>query len=236
MIDHVFERRLVVGGLTQSGGIVKGMWERALREFKIQSFGNAQDESSKFKVNNMLILGLGAGTAVEVINKKFPDAKIVGVEIDSTIIDVGKKYFQLSETKNLTVIIEDAIRYVDTFSHPEFISGSQKMLKRVQHDSREFDLILVDLYKGFLIEKEIINDTVLQNIASKLSKNGVVIFNVLAARNGDFEASDLLDKLHRIFNDNFCKRIISNDFLFCKNPITKGGDLSMAKKRKKRRK
>ena len=93
VIDHAFERRMVVGGLTQSGGITKKMWEKALDVL-----------SSKYKVlsiKNVLILGLGAGTVAKVISEKYPSAKIVGIEIDSSIIDIGKKYFGSGAVKNL---------------------------------------------------------------------------------------------------------------------------------------
>ena len=223
VIDHVFERRLVIGGLTQSGGIVKVMWEKALNQsFVVRRLS---------LVKNVLILGLGAGTVTEVINKKWPEAKIVGVEIDPVIIEIGEKYFHLGDVKNLDIITDDATNYINSQRYPEFISGSNKMLKpirqaqgpeyiegQVQHDNRNFDLIIVDLYKGFSIEKNIQNDVFLQNLAQLLAKNGVVIFNVISSQNTNFEAKEFLDKLQRIFKDNFCKRIIANNFFFCKNP------------------
>jgi spermidine synthase len=98
-----------------------------------------------------------------------------------------------------------------------------------------YDLIIVDLYKGFIIEKNLQNEYFLQKIAQKLQKNGFVIFNVITGQNANFEAKIFLDKLQRIFKDYFCKRIITNTFFFCANPTPKGGDLSMAKKRKKKR-
>lgn len=200
VVDHVFERRLVVGGLTQSGGIVKGMWERALRVL-----------SSKYQVlriKSVLILGLGAGTVAQVINKQWTDAKIIGVEIDPVIIDSGKKYFHLGDVKNLEIVIGNAT---------DFIHNT----KYIIHDTR-YDLIIVDLYKGFFIDKNVQNERFLQKIAQILTKNGIVIFNVISSQNTNFEASIFLDKLHRIFKDIFCKRIIVNDFFFCKKAIHQG--------------
>lgn len=216
VIDHVFERRLVVGGLTQSGGITKKMWKDALSEFRIQSAKRAD------KIKNVLVLGFGAGTVAEVINKQWPTAAIVGVEIDPVIIAIGKKYFQLSDLKNLEIIIADAIAIIN--------NGTMK-----QWNNEVFDLIIVDLYKGFFIEKNIGNMHFLQNLAKILAKNGIVIFNIVRRRNDNFEASIFLDKLRRIFQDNFCKRIITNDFFFCTMLFTKGGELSMAKRKKRKK-
>lgn len=189
VVDHAFSRRLIVGGLTQSGGILYSMWKGATKVL-----------SSKYHVSgikNVLILGLGAGTVAEVINKKWPDAKMVGVEIDPVMVDIGKKYFNLNDVKNLKIVIDDAIK-----------------LK----SSENFDLIIVDLYKGYAIEKKIKSERFLQKIAQLLEKNGVVIFNVISRQNDNFEASIFLDKLHVIFKDNFCKRIIVNDIFFARNP------------------
>lgn len=205
MIDHAFSRRLVVGGLTQSGGILPRLWEKTLRQIP----------KPKSQILNILVLGLGGGTVAEVVSKKWPEAKIVGVEIDPVMIDIGKKYFSLDNIKNLEIIIADAITYVN---------------------NQLFDLIIVDLYKGYKVEKRIKNTAFLQKLGQILAKNGVVIFNVISSQNNDFEAKNFLDKLHLIFKDIFWKRIIVNDIFFCAKAInTKGGELSMAKKKKKKR-
>lgn len=200
VIDHVFERRLVVGGLTQSGGIVKGMWGKALNQSFIVSHLSL--------ISNVLILGLGAGTVVEVINKKWPDAKIIGVEIDPIIIEIGKKYFGLNQIENLEIILDDAINFIHN-------------TKYIIHNTR-YDLIIVDLYKGYAVENNINNIEFLQKIAQKSAKNSFVIFNILKPQTNNFEAKIFLDKLSRIFKDIFCKRIIVNDFFFCAKP-RKGG-------------
>lgn len=195
VIDHVFERRLVVGGLTQSGGITKKMWEKAIDVLR-----------SKYKVlsiKNVLILGLGAGTVAKVISEKFPSGKIVGIEIDPAIIHIGKKYFGLDFIKNLEIIIDDAVNIIHN-------------TKYVIHNTH-YDLIIVDLYNGKHIEKNIQNEFFLQHLAQNLTKNGVVIFNVVKLQNDNFEAKVFLDKLGRIYKDYFCKRIIVNDFFFCTN-------------------
>lgn len=86
-----------VGGFEQSGPIyVEKLWRSALNNITIQ------------QSNNILILGLGCGTLAPLIFKKWPEAKIVGVEIDPTMINLGKKYFNLSGYKNLKIIQGDA--------------------------------------------------------------------------------------------------------------------------------
>lgn len=204
VIDHVFERRLVVGGLTQSGGILKGMWKKALKELRIKN--------EELRIKNVLVLGLGAGTVAEIISKKWPDAHIVGVEIDPAVIETGKKYFHLNEIKNLEIIVADA---VDIIFHKQSLRSND--LKSLILHHKSYDLIVVDIYKGKVIEKELQKEHLLQKMAQLLTKNGVIIFNVLRPQNDNFEARIFLDKLGRIYKDYFCKRIITNDFFFCSN-------------------
>lgn len=87
-------------GLTQSGGIVEKIWKQTLRKI----------HNSKFIIHNSLILGLGGGTAAKLIRNFWPEAKIVGVEIDPTMIELGKKYLGLDEAK-VDIKIMDANKF-----------------------------------------------------------------------------------------------------------------------------
>ena len=68
------------GGLTQSGGLVKNVWESVFK--KISKTYNLTSKS-------WLILGLGAGTAAQMISGRFQPKKITGVEIDPVIHGIG---------------------------------------------------------------------------------------------------------------------------------------------------
>jgi spermidine synthase len=72
------------GGLTQSGGIVETIWKSTLKQIK----DNCE---------NILVLGLGGGTLAKLLRKKYPKAKITGVEIDPIMIELGKKYLDLDK-------------------------------------------------------------------------------------------------------------------------------------------
>ena len=72
------------------------------------------DELSKWlgeksdDIKKILVLGLGAGSIVKVINKYFPKSKITAVEIDPMMVEIGKKHFDLEKARNLEIIIGDA--------------------------------------------------------------------------------------------------------------------------------
>jgi len=102
-------------GLTQSGGIVETIWKQTLRKLRIK----------KEEIRNILILGLGGGTVAKLLRKKYPKAKIVGVEIDPVMIELGKKYLNLDKY-NIDFKITDATKI----------------------KIKEYDLVIVDMYLG----------------------------------------------------------------------------------------
>ncbi len=107
-----------VGGLTQSGGIVESIWRSTLRQIT----------NNKLQITNILILGLGGGTLAKLLRKKYPDAKITGVEIDSIMIELGKKYLDLNKY-NIDIKIINAFKFLKT-------------------NKNRYDLMIVDTYLG----------------------------------------------------------------------------------------
>lgn len=138
----------------QSGPWVKKIWSKA-------------DLSGE----NVLILGLGCGSIVELLS---PKAKVTGVEIDSEMISLGKKYFGLSG--NIEIVINDA---------SEFIAKNKKT----------FDLVIVDLYQGKDFPLKFESKEFIKKLSQTVSKDGLVIFNRLTTKTSNFELDKFLDKL-----------------------------------------
>jgi len=156
--EQLGDYTLHVQGLIQSGGIIKGIWKKPLRFAQ-----------GKLSVSNCLILGLGGGTVVQLIKNRWPEAKIIGVEIDPEIIKIGRKFFGLGEIKNLEIIKANAFKWVD--SH----------FNDLNHQSK-FDLIIIDLYLGKEFPKEVESEEFLKNLKKLLAKKGLVIFNWLKGK------------------------------------------------------
>jgi spermidine synthase len=89
------------GQLTQSGGLVKDVWEPVLKKIGQKN-------------KSWLILGLAGGTLAGMIAKKYQPNHLVGVEIDPIMVDLGKKYLKLADIPNLEIIIKDAQKYIET--------------------------------------------------------------------------------------------------------------------------
>lgn len=110
---------LLVGGLTQSGDIMRNIWKASINHLL----------PKKFTPQTVLLLGYGGGSNTRLINDYFPHAKITAVEIDPDMINIGKKYFHADRYKNLNIIIRNAVDYIHTMTD-------------------NFDLVMVDCFDG----------------------------------------------------------------------------------------
>lgn len=121
VLDYGNSATLFSENLIESGPIMTQIWTRALRQLLPPTF----------TPHSILLLGLGGGSNAALVARKFPDAKITGVDIDPVMVEIGRKYFGLSQIKNLEIVVADALKYVD----------------RLGADS-QFDLILLDCFVG----------------------------------------------------------------------------------------
>ena len=113
------------------------------------------------KMQSILILGVAGGSVIKTLVDEIKfEGKIVGVEIDSEIIEIANKYFNLNKIKNFEIFIEDAELFVKNHTYI-------------------YDLIIIDVFQDsfmpeFLFEKEFI-----ENVLNLLNSNGFVIFNTI---------------------------------------------------------
>lgn len=158
------QKSVWIGGFQQSGPLVEKLWSEALASFWPES-----------RISKILILGLGCGSVLKPLLKKFPNCQITGVEIDKEMIDIGKKYFNLEKYTNLKIVCDDAKNFCEK-------------------TKEKYDLILVDMYKGNVPEK---SKVYLKN----LNKNGIVLTNHLEGLKNRFSVLPLeFLQLHPEYN------------------------------------
>jgi spermidine synthase len=184
VVEDLFEKRLVVGGLTQSGGQVERLWKKALSATSFQLS----------VINRVLILGLGAGTLAKLVSQKWPRAKITGIEIDPKIIKLGKKYFALDKIPNLQITISDAA---------EFVSSCTLTPK-------PYTLVFLDLYISDQFPSQCETEKFLKNLTNLLAPGGLVAFNRLFYKEHKEKAEVFLNKLRGIFETVRRKKIGGN--------------------------
>jgi len=129
-------------------------WGQAVSKLKILN--------PKLKIDKALILGLGGGTLAYLLHKYFTPKKIVGIELDPTVINIGKNYFYLNLIKNLEIIQTDAVKWIQSKSG-EKITEKEK-----------YDVIFMDIFK---VEATPVTceDTDFFAKSSKLLKHGGIL-------------------------------------------------------------
>lgn len=161
------QKSVWVGGFQQSGPLVEKLWSKALKT--LQGLPLLKQGEP---LRNVLVLGLGCGSVIRPLLKKFPNCQITGVEINQEMIAAGKKYFGLDQYRNLKIVCEDA----------------KIFLKR---NKEIFDLILVDMYSGKekVLIKEKLTKTgsiIMENCLEK-DKNGFWVNNIKVSGHGTSE-------------------------------------------------
>lgn len=174
-------------GLTQSGGIVESIWKSTLKFLNHKSL----------IINHVLILGLGGGTLAKLLRKKYPNAKITGVEIDPVMIELGKKYLDLDKY-NVDIKIEDAIKKIPKLNAKGGYSNSK---------TQTYDLVIVDLYNG---DKFV-------DVAGFHPASKITIFNRLYYGDKKNEALEFGEKLKKSYKRVDAFYPTANVMFFCYN-------------------
>lgn len=111
-------------------------------------------------VNFILLLGLGGGSVISSLRKKFKfHGNIVAVELDKKVIAIAENEFFISSSHNLTIHNSDAFEFVK------------------QHSS-QYDLIIVDLFIDNVVPPQFYSEEFCQNISNILSEKGYILFNL----------------------------------------------------------
>ena len=172
--EYQNSRALDVGGYLQSA-------TSGAPEFEKRYWAKAAQEigSRAKRPKRALVIGVGGGTVLHLLSQKFPDLKIVGVELDPEIINVARKFFGLDEIANLTVVVEDGAKYV---------GGYQK---------DKFDLVFIDAYLGGDYPSYFEEEKFVQKIKAMLNPGGLAVFNRTSGSN--------LDNFRKMLERNFAR-------------------------------
>ena len=130
-----------------------GTWDQVLSA----PFFNPAPKSTA-DVKDAAIVGLAAGTTAKELADAFPNIQIDGIEIDSKIVAVGQKYFDMNEP-NLNVIVQDG-RWA------------------LAHSEKKYDIISIDAYRPPYIPASMVTREFFQIVKDHLKPDGVMVINV----------------------------------------------------------
>src|SRR3989338_5507595 len=120
LIHFAGDLRLDVGGLTQSGHVMVGIFDLGIKNLIPKGY----------LPKSVLLLGLGGGSVIKYLRRRYPPARLTAVEIDSVMIAIARKHFGLGKVKNLKIVNQDAVEYI-------------------KQAKEHYSLILVDCYQGY---------------------------------------------------------------------------------------
>jgi len=133
-----------------------GSLQRILRK-GLQSIGFENIKT----LDSILVLGVAGGSVIKtLVNEVGFKGEIIGVEIDADIISLANKYFKLDEIPNLTILIEDANKFV-------------------QKSNKTFDLIIIDIFQDNCMPSFLFEIAFIENTISHLNPCGYLLFNTM---------------------------------------------------------
>lgn len=144
------------------------------------------------KVKNICILGLGAGAAVKLLNQVYRIERIVGVEIDEDIVNLGRRFFDLND-KNLEVLIKEAQRYV-------------------KETSEKFNIILVDAFADNKVAPGCNTSEFFHSIVKILTEEGVVLVNRVSSQEQREVNKEFLGFFLKLFPQVYALKVRKNIF------------------------
>jgi spermidine synthase len=142
-------------------------------------------DSSTEKPLDILVLGMGTGTFAKECKYFFPNSNITGVEIDEKIVDLSKKYFQLTD-EEATVYVNDG---------RTFLSSPQAGM---------YDIILCDAYHDITIPFHMATTEFFSEVKEHLKPNGILMVNINMRSEKNSEINDYLtntlkSKMSRVY-------------------------------------
>ncbi len=154
--------------------LTQGYWD----DFLIAPYFN-NPPFTQGQVRKVALIGLGAGTAAREFTAVYGPIPIDGVEIDSTVVELGRQYFHMTEP-NLHVIIQDGRYYLQT-------------------TSQKYDVIGVDTYQQPYVPFQFTTQEFFQTVRDHLTPTGVVALNAGRTSNDYRLVEALAQTMHSVF-------------------------------------
>lgn len=141
------QTEVFVDDYLQSGPYIKTMWRKAVRRVP-----------STARIESVLLLGLGGGSAINEVHARFPSTHITVLEWDPVMVDLAHELKLFPDSIKLDLLIGDAVELLPLLT-------------------RKFDLVLIDLFKGETPEPRLSTPAMIISIAQVLNPSGHIILN-----------------------------------------------------------
>lgn len=145
------------------------------------------------KINNVLMLGMGAGSVVKFIAGQNPKIKIDAVEIDESVIAIAEQAFELNTILSIKIIHSEAQSFLQTYKI-------------------KYDLILVDLFIDREVPSFCFEEVFVKQLEASCTSSAKIIFNMCMEKKKD--ATKNIELFQQYFKKVVVKTIKGNRILY----------------------
>jgi spermidine synthase len=131
---------------------------------------------------NVLFVGLGAGSSEKRMLRDFPQLRLEAVELDPIVVDVAHRYFEVPRDPRLRIHVGDGRRFL-------------------ADDGRRWDVIVIDAFFADAIPAHLVTHEFLELARSRLAPGGVVVTNAIGALEG--RGSRLFRSIYKTYRTAF---------------------------------
>jgi spermidine synthase len=158
-------RTMYIGGVPQSATYVHG------REGYVFDYAKYAHLPFLFQndTERALFIGGGGFTIPQRYHEEYPGVAVDVVEIDPVVVRVAKEHFGLVEGPRMNVHVGDGREYL-------------------QDTNRTYDVIVLDAFRADKVPFHLTTREFMELVASRLDEDGVLVANVITARDGDGSA------------------------------------------------
>ncbi len=124
------------------------------------SFGVAFNAIDIFgqKIKNVLVLGFGLGSVVDLLENHPTIKNITAVDADAVIIELAQKYLQSNLKNKVTFACSDAEAFV-------------------RNENKKFDLILFDVFIDDITPMQFMKEDFLSLLKKLINQNGMLLYS-----------------------------------------------------------
>lgn len=171
------------GNANQSYGSLHAVWQECLQEAGL----------TDRPLNNVLILGFGAGSAASILRKEMRiSAPILGVDGDPEMLRLANTFFKVGKLPGLELVERDALAFV-------------------QAHNVQYDLVLVDLCHELDLAPGVDEEPFIRGLRKCVPPGGLLCFNTIVhdeqSRSRSQRVSELLRLHFASTNEHFYQGI-----------------------------
>lgn len=186
VLEEYGKPKLLVNGSRQSGEYVKKLWSKA-----ISAFGLTPSSAPL----SILVFGVAGGDVIYLIRELYPSAYITGVDIDQTMIDIGKTYFGLDTLKNVSFVVKDA-----------------RIFTKAKDQKHRYNIVILDIFNGWSVPDFVFEDEFLDNLKQLLKPQGQLFINYIGEKEYQKKSDVFYEKLCHRFPRVLDKVVYLNRF------------------------